>query len=76
MSTQSALSQGLSPQENVFAGSRLGHLLRPWIIETVMEWLRRMGSRRELATMSEAELRDIGFPARAAAEKTKPFWRT
>jgi uncharacterized protein YjiS (DUF1127 family) len=41
----------------------------------VMEWRRRMQSRRELATLSEIELRDIGYPARAEAEKAKPFWR-
>jgi uncharacterized protein YjiS (DUF1127 family) len=85
MSTQSVSSQDRSlhhsslhhssQHENVLTGSRLGHLLRPWLIETVMEWRRRMQSRRELATLSEIELRDIGYPARAEAEKAKPFWR-
>jgi uncharacterized protein YjiS (DUF1127 family) len=85
MSTQSVSSQDRSlhhsslhhssRHENVLTGSRLGHLLRPWLIETVMEWRRRMQSRRELATLSEIELRDIGYPARAEAEKAKPFWR-
>jgi uncharacterized protein YjiS (DUF1127 family) len=85
MSTQSVSSQDRSlhhsslhhssQHENVLTGSRLGHLLRPWLIEIVMEWRRRMQSRRELATLSEIELRDIGYPARAEAEKAKPFWR-
>jgi uncharacterized protein YjiS (DUF1127 family) len=75
MSARSFSSHDVSPHENVFTGSRLGHLLRPWIVETVMEWRRRMRSRRELATLSEVELRDIGYPARAEAEKAKPFWR-
>jgi uncharacterized protein YjiS (DUF1127 family) len=80
MSTQSVSRQGLSPhhvlpRENVLRGSRFGRLLQPRIVETVMEWRRRMQSRRELATLSEIELRDIGYPARAEAEKAKPFWR-
>jgi uncharacterized protein YjiS (DUF1127 family) len=80
MSTQSVSSQDqsphhVSPHRDVFAASRLGYLLRPRIIETVLEWRRRMRSRRELATLSEIELRDIGYPARVEAEKAKPFWR-
>jgi uncharacterized protein YjiS (DUF1127 family) len=80
MSTQSAVPhdasiRDVSIHENVFAGSRLGHLLQSRIVETVLEWRRRMQSRRELATLSEIELRDIGYPARAEAEKAKPFWR-
>ena len=76
MSTQSVSPhESVSSHENVFTGSRLGHLPRAWIAATVTEWQRRMRSRRELATLSEMELRDIGYPARAEAEKAKPFWR-
>ena len=31
--------------------------------------------RRELAYLSDIELRDIGYPDRVEAEKAKPFWR-
>ncbi len=75
MSAQSLSSHDVSPHENVFAGSRLGRLLGPRIFETVLEWRRRLQSRRELAVLSEIDLRDIGYPARAEAEKVKPFWR-
>ena len=75
MSTQSVSPHEISPHENVLTGSRLGQRLRPWIVETLKEWQRRMHSRRELATLSEMELRDIGYPARAKAEIAKPFWR-
>ncbi|HXW25164.1 MAG TPA: DUF1127 domain-containing protein [Xanthobacteraceae bacterium] len=42
---------------------------------TVWEWRRRMRSRRELADLPHFDLKDIGYPAEAAAEKSKPFWR-
>lgn len=32
-------------------------------------------ARRELATLSGLELRDIGYPPELDAEKAKPFWR-
>jgi uncharacterized protein YjiS (DUF1127 family) len=68
-------TQSISSHENVLTRSRLGPLRQPWIVETVLEWQRRQRSRRELATLSEMELRDIGYPARAEAEIAKPFWR-
>jgi uncharacterized protein YjiS (DUF1127 family) len=40
------------------------------------EWRRRLRSRRELATMSERSLRDVGLTRYdAAVESQKPFWR-
>ncbi|MGA2891440.1 MAG: DUF1127 domain-containing protein [Xanthobacteraceae bacterium] len=70
MTTQSA-----SSPENVFAKPPLGRLLHKIAVDTVVEWRRRIKSRRELATLTALELKDIGYPARAEAEKAKPFWR-
>jgi uncharacterized protein YjiS (DUF1127 family) len=42
----------------------------------VLEWRRRMRDRRELARLSERDLRDMGLPRlEAYAEIAKPFWR-
>ena len=71
MTTQSVTSQ--SPRENVFS-ERVGSLPKR-IIDTLQEWRRRISSRHELAMLSELELKDIGYPARVEAEKSKPFWR-
>ncbi len=39
-------------------------------------WLARIRERRELATLSAHELRDIGItPAEVFWETAKPFWR-
>jgi len=45
------------------------------VIAMVWKWRRRAQSRGELALLSEAELRDIGYPAGLEAEKSKPFWQ-
>ena len=70
MTTQSA-----STRENVFVEPRRFGSSWRRIIETLWEWRRRIQSRHELATLSELELKDIGYPARVEAEKAKPFWR-
>ena len=85
MSTQTVSSRQLLPRQvssyddppydNVFGHSRPGRLSRPRILEIILEWRRRMRSRRELAALSSLELKDIGYPARAALEISKPFWR-
>jgi len=75
MATQSVVSHEVSSQENVFAGAQPALSLRQRFIETLIEWRRRMSSRRELACLSELDLKDMGHPARAEAEKAKPFWR-
>jgi uncharacterized protein YjiS (DUF1127 family) len=43
--------------------------------DTILQWHRRIRARRELATLSVLELRDIGYPPELDAEKAKPFWR-
>jgi uncharacterized protein YjiS (DUF1127 family) len=48
---------------------------RTRILDTLRLWRKRMHTRRELAALSDIELRDIGYPAAAQAEIHKPFWR-
>jgi uncharacterized protein YjiS (DUF1127 family) len=67
--------QSLSSPENVFAKARFRRLRLDRWVATILEWRRRMKSRRELATLSGLDLKDIGYPAHAEAEKAKPFWR-
>jgi uncharacterized protein YjiS (DUF1127 family) len=43
--------------------------------EIIRIWRFRAVSRAELARLGELDLKDIGYPARAAAEKAAPFWR-
>ena len=78
MTTHSVSSRGVSSRGS--AASRenvLGKLtaLRERLIETLSEWQRRSISRRELAALSDLDLKDIGYPANTEAEKAKPFWR-
>jgi uncharacterized protein YjiS (DUF1127 family) len=68
-------TQSVSSPENVLAEPRSAAAPRKRLIATLIEWRRRMNSRGELAALSELELKDIGYPARAEAEKAKPFWR-
>ena len=42
----------------------------------IAEWLHRIESRRDLAALSDRELRDIGVTrVDALGEAEKPFWR-
>ena len=72
MATQ---SQSVTSRETIFVTPPHGDSLGRRLIGTLWEWRRRMSSRRELALLSELELRDIGYPDRLEAEKAKPFWR-
>jgi len=46
---------------------RIGHLFGEWRV--------RARDRRQLATLTDRELRDIGLsPGEAAMETAKPFW--
>jgi uncharacterized protein YjiS (DUF1127 family) len=49
--------------------------IRKRLIDIFIEWHRRARSRGELAALSRFDLKDIGNPAQADAEKHKPFWR-
>ena len=75
MTTQSLTSRSVSLRENAFVTPRSVGSGRRRIVATLLEWRRRMRSRQELALLSELELKDLGYPARLAAEKAKPFWR-
>jgi uncharacterized protein YjiS (DUF1127 family) len=44
--------------------------------EMLRDWRGRIRSRRELAAMSQLDLKDLGYPAGVDAEKHKPFWRS
>ncbi len=68
-------TQSVSSSENAFVEPHHAGSLRNRLIETLWEWRRRMKSRHELAMLTDLELKDIGYPARAEAEKAKPFWR-
>jgi uncharacterized protein YjiS (DUF1127 family) len=44
--------------------------------EIIAEWRRRVRSRNELMTLSDGNLRDIGWTkAEVRAECAKPFWQ-
>jgi len=49
--------------------------LRTRLVDMVREWRRRARSRRELASLSYLEIRDIGKWDQIDTEKCKPFWR-
>ena len=49
--------------------------LRERLAGTFAKWQHRLRTRRELALLSDIDLRDIGYPAGADSEKAKPFWR-
>ncbi len=68
-------TQSISSSENVLVGPHHVGSQRNRLIETLWEWRRRIKSRHELAILTDLELKDIGYPARAEAEKAKPFWR-
>jgi uncharacterized protein YjiS (DUF1127 family) len=68
-------SQSITSRETLIVRPPHSGSLGRQLIDTLWEWRRRMSSRRELALLSELELRDIGYPDRLEAEKAKPFWR-
>ena len=70
MTTDSA-SVGVS----TFVNPQTAPSLQKRLLAILREWQRRIHERRELAGLSELELRDIGYPAEIEAEKSKPFWR-
>jgi uncharacterized protein YjiS (DUF1127 family) len=75
MTTHSVSSRGSgSSRDSVFGRPKLAALCERFT-ETLSEWRRRSISRRELAALSDLELKDIGYPATTEAEKAKPFWR-
>jgi uncharacterized protein YjiS (DUF1127 family) len=50
--------------------------VRKKLVETIREWGRRMGSRRDLMALSQRDLWDMRLTrADAEREANKPFWR-
>jgi uncharacterized protein YjiS (DUF1127 family) len=46
-----------------------------WLVEQLRTWLRRVRERRELAELSDAQLRDVGLSRHTVKrEVEKPFW--
>jgi uncharacterized protein YjiS (DUF1127 family) len=70
MSTQTLFSR-----DNAFVAPRLAPSGLARFAEIIRQWRQRVISRRELAGLSDLDLKDIGYPAGAAAERAKPFWR-
>lgn len=72
VTTKAGVLPGAGPRNEAGSAwaSFVGHLKG-----TTAEWRRRARSRRELALLSDVELRDMGYPAHFEAEKAKPFWR-
>jgi uncharacterized protein YjiS (DUF1127 family) len=54
MSTQTLPTQLVASRDNVIARPRRDVSLRQRLVETLIEWRRRINSRRELAQLSEA----------------------
>jgi uncharacterized protein YjiS (DUF1127 family) len=75
VSSQSASSHSVSSQRNTIAARPAASSLGGRLLDTVRLWRKRMRTRRELAYLSYADLRDIGYPAAVQAEIHKPFWR-
>jgi uncharacterized protein YjiS (DUF1127 family) len=75
MTTQSFFSPQLSASQGIHAKSEHGRRPLRRMFDTLIEWRRRMNWRRELAALSALDLKDMGHPPHAEAEKAKPFWQ-
>jgi uncharacterized protein YjiS (DUF1127 family) len=64
----------VSSDSNSSTAPPFGISLRKRALDQIFEWRRRMRERCELANLSVHDLKDIGYPAGAAAEQSKPFW--
>jgi uncharacterized protein YjiS (DUF1127 family) len=71
----SVSARSAPPLGRVVSALRFVPTLWMQVISTISEWRRRMRSRRELAGLSYRELKDVGYPGAAEAEKYKPFWQ-
>lgn len=46
------------------------------LVDMLLDWNERARSRRQLAGLTEGELKDIGLsPSDVTIESSKPFWR-
>ena len=68
--------QGRSKLEAITRLMRPGQTAASHVIRAVLLWVDRATERRQLATMNEHELKDIGLTRYdALKEWEKPFWR-
>ena len=68
-------THAVSSDAKVFRPTALFKAPRQGLGDMILEWRRRIRSRRELAALTQRELGDLGFPAGVADEIHKPFWR-
>jgi uncharacterized protein YjiS (DUF1127 family) len=74
--TSHDVSPGVSSRgAPTFAAPQSASSLGGRLFDTVRLWRKRIRTRRELAYLSYADLRDIGYPATVQAEIREPFWR-
>jgi uncharacterized protein YjiS (DUF1127 family) len=55
--------------------TRLSKALAKKVVPLLRAWWQRTRSRHELSNMTDADLKDLGYPAELHSEKHKPFWR-
>jgi uncharacterized protein YjiS (DUF1127 family) len=75
MTTQSVLSPQVSSSQGILVTSKRDRWVFGRLFDIFLEWRRRMNWRRELAALSALDLKDMGHPPQAEAEKAKPFWQ-
>jgi uncharacterized protein YjiS (DUF1127 family) len=75
MTTQSFFSPLLSSSGGIPVTSKPDRWVLGRLFDILVEWRRRMNWRRELAALSALDLKDMGHPPQAEAEKVKPFWQ-
>jgi uncharacterized protein YjiS (DUF1127 family) len=64
------------PSHPVVAPRASWSLILSLIVATLHEWSRRRAERRELASLDERMLRDVGLdPGTVYYEASQPFWR-
>jgi uncharacterized protein YjiS (DUF1127 family) len=68
-------THSVSSGTNVFVPIQTSWLSHRWFAAAICEWRRRIASRRELAALTERDVKDLGYPAGLEVEKCKPFWR-
>ena len=73
-----ARSAGQLERPASFADGLVARLLgahAPTFVQLPLMWMRRARYRRELANLSESQLRDVGLnPVLVYRESAKPFW--
>jgi uncharacterized protein YjiS (DUF1127 family) len=65
----------VSSGSHAFLPAQISKSRRKPLTETLRDWRGRIRSRRELASLSQLDLKDLGYPAGVEAETHKPFWR-